>query len=86
MNGVGLPQGSVLEPIVVLIYVTAFEDDVTSSILTFAGATSLFRNIKATVTPDCTISGSSDWLRLGQGATDPQYLLRSPAAVEYRDR
>ena len=36
---------------------------------------------KATVTPDRTISGSYDWLRLGQGATDRQRLLRSPAVV-----
>ena len=42
--------------------------------------------VKATVTPDRTISGSNDWLRLGQGATDRQCLLRSPAAVTYRDR
>ena len=41
---------------------------------------------KATVTPDRTISGSYDWLRLGQGATDRHSLLRSPAAVAYRDR
>ena len=36
---------------------------------------------KATVTPDRTIYGSYDWLRLGQGATDRQFLLRSPAAI-----
>ena len=41
---------------------------------------------KATVSPDRTISGSFDWLRLGQGATDRQCLLRYPAAVAYRDR
>ena len=41
---------------------------------------------EATVTPDRTISGSYDWLRVGQGATDRQFLLRSPAAVAYRDR
>ena len=41
----------------------------------------------ATVTPNRTISGSYDWLRLGQGATDRQCLLRSPAAaVAYGDR
>ena len=41
---------------------------------------------KSTVTPYRTISGSYEWLRLGQGATDRQCLLRSPAAVAYRDR
>ena len=41
---------------------------------------------KATVTPDRMISGSYDWLQLGQGATDRQCLLRSPAAVTYRYR
>ena len=40
---------------------------------------------KATVTPDRTISGSYDWLRLGQGANDRQCLLRYPAAVAYGD-
>ena len=41
---------------------------------------------KSTVTSDRTISGSYDWLRLGQGATGQQCLLRSPAAIAYRDR
>ena len=41
---------------------------------------------KATGTPDRTISESYDWLRLGQGATDLQCLLRSPAMVAYGDR
>ena len=41
---------------------------------------------KATVTPDRTIYVSYDWLRLGQGATDRKFMLRSPAAVAYRDR
>ena len=41
---------------------------------------------KATVTLDRTISGSYDLLRLGHGATDRQSLLRSPAAVAYRDQ
>ena len=36
-------------------------------------------------TPDRTISGSYDWLRLGQGATIRQCLIISPAAVAYRD-
>ena len=42
---------------------------------------------KCTFTPDRAISyGWYDWLRLGQGATDRQCLLRSPAAVAYGDR
>ena len=41
---------------------------------------------KATVTSDRTISGSYNWLRLDQGATDRQCLLRSRAAVAYVDR
>ena len=41
---------------------------------------------KATVPPDRTISGSYDWFRLCQCATDRQYLLLSSAAVAYRDR
>ena len=39
------------------------------------------RSSKAVITPDDTISGSYDWLRLGQGVTDRQCLLRSPAAA-----
>ena len=39
---------------------------------------------KVTVTPDRAISGSYDWFRLGQDATDRQCLLRSNRA--YRDR
>ena len=41
------------------------------------------RVVKVTVTPDRTISGSYDWLLLGQRATDRQCLLRSPASVAY---
>ena len=36
------------------------------------------------MTPDRTISRSYDWLRLGQGATDRQFMLRYPAAVDWR--
>ena len=43
----------------------------------------LKRFAKATVTPDRTIIGSYDWLRFGNGATDRQCLLRSPAAVAF---
>ena len=39
----------------------------------------------ATQSHRSTISGSYDWLRFGQGATDRQCLQRSPAAVVYRD-
>ena len=46
----------------------------------------MFKTSKASVTWDHTISGSYNWLRLGQCATDRQFLLRSPAAVAYRDR
>ena len=58
--------------------------DITSNIGTTKAA--IKTDPKATITPDRTISGSYDWLRLGQGATDRQCLLRSPAAVAYRDR
>ena len=37
-------------------------------------------------TPDRTLSGSYDWLRCRQGATDRQCLLRSPGAVTCSDR
>ena len=52
-----------------------FNDNVKQTI-----AYKLRRCGKATVRPDSTISGSYDWLRLCQGATDRQCLLRSPAA------
>ena len=32
-----------------------------------------------------SISGSDDWLRFGLGATNRQFLLRSPVVVAYRD-
>ena len=41
---------------------------------------------KATVTPDRAISGSYDWLRFDQGATDRQRLVQSPGAVAFTDR
>ena len=37
-------------------------------------------------TPDRTLSGSYDWLRCRQGATDRHCLLRSPGAVACSDR
>ena len=45
----------------------------------------MFALALATVTPDRTISGSYDWLRFGQGATDRQCPQRSPVPVVYRD-
>ena len=35
---------------------------------------------KATVSPDRTISGSYNWLRLGQGATDRQFFATIPSS------
>ena len=47
---------------------------------------SVYRQIKATVTPDRTIALSYDRLLFGERATDRQCLLRSPAAIAYCDR
>ena len=44
MNGV--PQGSVLGPILFLIYMNDLDDDITSKVLKFADDTKLFRKIK----------------------------------------
>ena len=40
----GVPQGSVLGPIIVLVHINDLEEGVTSSILKFADDTKLFRN------------------------------------------
>ena len=41
----GVPQGSVLDPILFLIYITDLDDDISSKVLTFADDTKVFRKI-----------------------------------------
>ena len=41
----GVPQGSVLGPILFLIYIQDFEDDISSKVLKFADDTKLFRKV-----------------------------------------
>ena len=43
----GVPQGSVLEPILFLMYINDLDDDITSKVLKFADDTKVFRKIKS---------------------------------------
>ena len=43
----GVPQESVLRPILILIYINDLDDDITSKVLKFADDTKVFRKIKS---------------------------------------
>ena len=46
-NGGGVPQGSVLGPLLFLIYISDLDDNITSNVLTFADETKVFRKVNA---------------------------------------
>ena len=43
----GVPQGSVLGPLLFLIYISDLDDNITSNVLTFADETKVFRKVNA---------------------------------------
>ena len=45
----GVPQGSVLGPILFLIYINGLDDDITSKVLKFADDTKVFRKIESQI-------------------------------------